>query len=125
MFALDDKSSFNNLSLWRQEFLHYADIQDPQSFPFIVVGNKVDLGEATREVNAEDVRQWLSYHGNLPYFETSAKTDINIGQVFEESVQQWIKRESALDAQMRATNTLYLTDAGQKGADGSSRRSCC
>lgn len=123
MFALDDKSSFNSLSLWRQEFLHYADIQDPQSFPFIIVGNKVDLGEATRAVSPEEIKQWCSYHGNPPYYETSAKTDINISEVFKEAVQQWLKRENALDADLSAnSNGLYLSD---RQTNTKNRRPCC
>ena len=97
-------------------------MDDPLNFPFIIVGNKVDLGDAARQVSPEDCAQWLGYHGNPPYFETSAKTDVNIGQVFEESVQQWIKRESALDAQMKATNTLNLERQRSLDTD---RRSCC
>lgn len=42
-FALDDKTSFNNLKVWRNEFLYYADIKDGNLFPFIVVANKVRM----------------------------------------------------------------------------------
>lgn len=110
--------------MWRQEFLHYADIQDPQDYPFIIVGNKVDLGAASKTVHAEEIKQWCSYHGNPPYYETSAKTDVNIGEVFKESVQQWIKRESDLDLNFKAAgNTLYLTPESQ--GNSKNRRYCC
>lgn len=103
--------------------MHYADIQDPQSFPFIVVGNKVDLGDVARSVTTEDIKQWCGYHGNPPYYETSAKTDINIGEVFKEAVQQWIKRENELDAELDAAgNTLYLTD---RQGSSKNHRTCC
>ncbi|XP_050508193.1 ras-related protein Rab-9B isoform X2 [Diabrotica virgifera virgifera] len=39
-YAIDDKSSFKNIQMWRNEFLHYADIRENAQFPFIVVGNK-------------------------------------------------------------------------------------
>lgn len=29
--------------MWRNEFLHYADVKENMQFPFIVVGNKVSL----------------------------------------------------------------------------------
>jgi GTPase SAR1 family protein len=123
VFALDDKNSFNNISLWRQEFLHYADIQDPLSFPFILVGNKVDLGDSARKVSGEDIKTWCGYHGEPSYFETSAKTSVNISEVFQESVQQWINREKTLDDQMKAAgNALNLNDR-QKSSR--SKRSCC
>lgn len=40
-YAVDDRTSFKNLALWRSEFLYYADVQEGSTFPFIVVGNKV------------------------------------------------------------------------------------
>lgn len=40
-YAVDDRTSFKNLALWRTEFLYYADVQEGSTFPFIVVGNKV------------------------------------------------------------------------------------
>ena len=44
-FGLDDLSSFKNLSMWKKEFLYYADVQDEDRFPFVVLGNKVDVAE--------------------------------------------------------------------------------
>lgn len=41
VFSVGDKESFNNLSKWKDEFVHYADIRDPKNFPFVVLGNKV------------------------------------------------------------------------------------
>lgn len=43
VYAVDDRNSFRNLTLWKSEFLYYADVQDGNSFPFIIVGNKVKL----------------------------------------------------------------------------------
>lgn len=39
-YAVDDSASFKGLQEWREEFLRYADVS-PDTFPFIVVGNKV------------------------------------------------------------------------------------
>lgn len=43
-YAVDDKTSFNNLKLWMEEFKSYADVTGSnENFPFIVVGNKVNI----------------------------------------------------------------------------------
>lgn len=42
-YAVDDLNSFKNLSLWKSEFLYYADVQEESKFPFIIVGNKVSI----------------------------------------------------------------------------------
>lgn len=39
-YAVNDRDSFRGLKHWREEFIKYADV-DGDSFPFIVVGNKV------------------------------------------------------------------------------------
>lgn len=49
-YAVDDRTSFKNLTLWRSEFLKYADVQEDSNFPFIVVGNKVNYGASKRYI---------------------------------------------------------------------------
>lgn len=36
-------NSFKNLDSWRDEFLIQAGPRDPEHFPFVVLGNKIDL----------------------------------------------------------------------------------
>ena len=38
-------NSFKSLDAWRDEFLIQASPRDPENFPFIVIGNKVDLAD--------------------------------------------------------------------------------
>jgi hypothetical protein len=37
--------SFDNLEAWRDEFLIQAGPRDPENFPFVVLANKIDLGQ--------------------------------------------------------------------------------
>lgn len=43
MYDVTAPSSFKSLDSWRDEFLIQASPRDPENFPFIVIGNKVDL----------------------------------------------------------------------------------
>jgi Ras-related protein Rab-7A len=43
-------SSFKALESWRDEFLIQASPHDPDHFPFVVIGNKIDLD--SREVSS-------------------------------------------------------------------------
>jgi len=43
--------SFETLDNWRDEFLVQASPKHPESFPFIVLGNKIDLEESKRQVS--------------------------------------------------------------------------
>jgi GTPase SAR1 family protein len=37
--------SFRNLERWREEFLLQSNPRDPNNFPFVIIGNKIDLDD--------------------------------------------------------------------------------
>lgn len=51
--------SFKSLEKWRDEFLIAAAPTDPLNFPFVIMGNKVDLAESERKVTKEEVEEWI------------------------------------------------------------------
>jgi Ras-related protein Rab-7A len=44
-FDVTNPKSFEALDSWRDEFLIQASPRDPDNFPFVLLGNKVDLDE--------------------------------------------------------------------------------
>ncbi|OAY33124.1 ras-related protein Rab7 isoform X2 [Manihot esculenta] len=75
--------SFETLNNWHEEFLKQADLVDPDAFPFIVIGNKIDIdGGNSRAVSHKKATDWCASKGNLPYFETSAKENYNVDEAF-------------------------------------------
>ena len=58
--------------------------RDPDNFPFVVLGNKVDID--ARAVPQKRALAWCQAKGNIPYFETSAKEAINVEQAFQVSM---------------------------------------
>ncbi|KAG6419954.1 hypothetical protein SASPL_116468 [Salvia splendens] len=75
--------SFDTLDNWHEEFLKQANPPDPKSFPFILLGNKIDIdGGNSRVVSEKKAREWCASKGNIPYFETSAKEDYNVDAAF-------------------------------------------
>jgi Ras-related protein Rab-7A len=86
-------ASFDNLDSWRDEFLIQASPRDPENFPFVVLGNKVDL-EGTRAVSQKRALTWCQQKNNIPYFETSAKEAINVEQAFQTIAKHALKQES-------------------------------
>ena len=60
-------STFKSLDSWRDEFLIQASPRDPDRFPFVVLGNKVDL--ENRAVGGLFVKKLLSnFHRLLKHF---------------------------------------------------------
>jgi Ras-related protein Rab-7A len=43
VFDVTNSNSFKTLDSWRDEFLIQASPRDPENFPFVVLGNKIDL----------------------------------------------------------------------------------
>lgn len=50
VYDMTDARSFDALDSWRDEFLISAAPRDPDSFPFVVMGNKVDVIDRARAV---------------------------------------------------------------------------
>ncbi|KAL0346595.1 UNVERIFIED_CONTAM: Ras-related protein Rab7 [Sesamum calycinum] len=74
VYDVNVTKSFDNLNNWREEFLIQASPADPENFPFVVLGNKIDVdGGNSRVVSDKKAKAWCSSKGNIPYFETSAK----------------------------------------------------
>ncbi|RKP07776.1 vacuolar biogenesis protein, partial [Thamnocephalis sphaerospora] len=82
-FDVNNARSFDALDAWRDEFLIQASPRDPENFPFVVLGNKVDVEETKRMVSHKRALAWCQAKGNIPYFETSAKEAINVEQAFQ------------------------------------------
>ncbi|XP_018359727.1 PREDICTED: ras-related protein Rab-9A isoform X2 [Trachymyrmex cornetzi] len=118
-YAVDDKTSFRNLTLWRSEFLKYANVQEGSTFPFIVVGNKVDVPESERQVYMEEAQAWCSENDNPPLVETSAKDATNVEAAFGAAVDAWARLEARLERPL-VEDTVDLSKQQSQH-----RTSCC
>lgn len=83
VYDVNNSKSFDTLDSWRDEFLIQASPMDPESFPFVVLGNKVDAGEDKRVIQSKRAQAFCQAKGGIPYFETSAKEGVNVEQAFE------------------------------------------
>ena len=83
VYDVNNSKSFDTLDSWRDEFLIQASPMDPESFPFVVLGNKVDVDESKRMISSKRAASFCQSKGGIPYFETSAKEAVNVEQAFE------------------------------------------
>merc|ERR1711998_395988 len=88
VFDLTSKKSFENLDTWREEFLVQSGPSDQDNFPFVVLGNKVDLRDS-RVVTAKLAEQYCKEKkiatkdsDKAMYYETSAKDSKNVNEAF-------------------------------------------
>uniref|UniRef100_A0A1I8GJJ8 Ras-related protein Rab-7a n=1 Tax=Macrostomum lignano TaxID=282301 RepID=A0A1I8GJJ8_9PLAT len=79
-YDVTQPNSFKSLDSWRDEFLVQAGPRDPDKFPFILIGNKVDL--ESRSVTKKRAAQWAQCKSGMPYIECSAKEAVNVDEAF-------------------------------------------
>ncbi|KAI7781826.1 small GTPase superfamily [Diaporthe eres] len=95
VFDVNNSKSFDALDSWRDEFLIQASPRDPDSFPFVVLGNKIDVEESKRVISTKRAMTFCQSKGGIPYFETSAKEAINVEQAFEVIARNALQQEES------------------------------
>ncbi|XP_025133432.2 ras-related protein Rab-7b isoform X2 [Bubalus bubalis] len=136
-FDVTDLESFEALETWRGDVLAKT-IPMEQSYPMVVLGNKIDLedrqgverapplekatgfggGQARgREVPQEVAQGWCK-EKDIPYFEVSAKNDINVVQAFEMLASRALSR-------YRSILESYLTDSIKLSPEDQPKSRCC
>lgn len=99
VFDVFDKNSFDGLDKWKKEFMNTttssnigssgSSSSNQNDVPFIVMGNKADKESTSsdqRQVSNEEALHWcrssVNGSGGIPYFETSAKSGLNVEAAF-------------------------------------------
>lgn len=105
-FSLIDEKSYKNVLSWLQN------IRDESTkIPIVLFGNKCDL-EDQRKISKEEAEQFAHRHG-IPYFETSAKENINLKEGLDRIVEdayQKLGREAGMQL---------------KPIDNNEKKKCC
>jgi len=83
VYSVANKETFSALDDFRDQILR---VKDENSFPMILIGNKCDLADQ-RQVSTEEGKNMAKRWG-CSFFETSAKTRINIEECFEQLVRE-------------------------------------
>lgn len=108
VYDVNNAKSFDTLDSWRDEFLIQASPMDPESFPFVVLGNKVDVEESKRMISTKRAQAFCQQKGGIPYFETSAKDAVNVEQAFEGKFDNGIGAVTSLRARHMLTHNPVI-----------------
>lgn len=78
MYDVTNFDSFEKLLSWKENFIAHSHPEHVESFPFIMIGNKIDL-EDERCISTEKAEDAMVSLGMTDYFETSAKLNADGG----------------------------------------------
>jgi Ras-related protein Rab-7A len=122
VFDLTNMKSFQGLDRWRDDFLIQTSPDDPENFPFVLIGNKIDLAnQGQRQVPEPKARTWCASKGDIPYFETSAKEAINVETAFLAASRRALAKEQE---PLKIDNEPVI-DLKGTGSQSSSGGGCC
>ena len=96
--------TYENVKAWISQIREEA----PPNVVIFIAGNKIDM-EEERKVNTEDGKRLADEYG-FPFYETSAKEDININETFEDLVESIDKVYSNLETnngEKQLKNKIY------------------
>ena len=83
VYAITSRSSFEELVGFKDQILR---VKESDHVPMVVVGNKSDL-ESERQVSSQEGGD-LAKNFTAPFFETSAKTRVNVEESFYQLVRE-------------------------------------
>ena len=118
VFDLTSKETFNSIENWRKEFLAALNPKDPETYPFVLAGNKSDMKEDIKVTN-EEIEAYCKEHNNMPYFATSAKDDINLEETFNKLADLAYERNTQSEQVLLPEKPKYLKVTNQP------KKKCC
>ena len=82
VYDITQVNSFETLLKIRSEFVTALELKEPDKFPAVLVGNKLDL-ITERKVPQDKAREWCKMHGGIEYLEVSAQKNEQVVQAFQ------------------------------------------
>ena len=93
MYDITNSWSFDNIPKWKKTFLDRSMVSQPENFPFMLIGNKLDLEDEARAVTKLQAEEWCAVNGNIDFLETSARDNKNIEEAFIKLASKALKRQ--------------------------------
>ncbi|KAK3363584.1 ras family-domain-containing protein [Lasiosphaeria hispida] len=115
VFSITSRASLEELATLREEIIR---IKDDENVPIVIVGNKADLVDQRVVDRARAFS--ISQRWQAPYYEASARTRINVDEVFVDLCRQMLRRE---DAHEDTRDDIYYQKAEDPSSSKRKRRS--
>ena len=114
-----NSDTFKNVEIWRTEFLKQLNPLEGDKFPFILLGNKSDLGNM--QITQGEIENYCTAHNNMPFFMTSAKDNINLEEAFNKIIDLAYERNNKNEDNFVPVNSIKITREETK----KKKKKCC
>ena len=91
VYDITNTWSFDNVANWKNSFLQKSMVSMPETFPFMVVGNKLDMADEERSVDKQAAEDFCQREG-MQFIETSARDNVNVEEAFRLLATEALKR---------------------------------
>ncbi|XP_010555333.1 PREDICTED: ras-related protein RABG2-like isoform X3 [Tarenaya hassleriana] len=116
IYDVNALKTFESLNNWHDEFLKQANPVEPETFPFVLIGNKIDIdGGNSRVVADKRATEWCGSKGGIPYYETSAKENMNVDEAFLGIAHKALSNE-------RQQDNIYFRDMSESVSEAIEQR---
>ena len=113
VYDITDKNTLEKLDFWYDQIKLNA----PENIKYVLVGNKCDLEEQREITKDEGINRSKKYKCN--FFETSAKENINVNEIFQCLVNEIYKGISNNESRNRTASQVLKKQKIIK------KKSCC
>ncbi|KAJ6484977.1 P-loop containing nucleoside triphosphate hydrolase protein [Mycena vitilis] len=103
VYSVSSRNSFDMIQIVYDKIIDFCGVAN---IPCVIVGSKVDL-DKSRQVKPEE-GQKLAKDNDAAFVETSAKTNINVGKVFEQCLSEIEKRTPNNQAEPPASKCVIM-----------------
>jgi small GTP-binding protein len=114
VYSVTDRFSFEKIETFYKQILR---VKDAPSVPIVVIGNKNDL-VLERVVTLAEGKELAKRLGNVPFMESSAKSGLNVSQMYHAAVREVKKRRK-----MTSTSRMDATKSEDDARHGKSKKS--
>ncbi|KAL6977328.1 Ras-related protein RABE1c [Sarracenia purpurea var. burkii] len=121
VYDVTDESSFNNIKNWIRNIEQHAS----DNVNKILVGNKADMDESKRAVPTSKGQALADEYG-IKFFETSAKTNMNVEEAFF-SIAKDIKQRLSETGSRAEPQGIRINQPEQAATSGqaTTKSACC